>query len=435
MRLQRATVVGITQASSISDGGGVLKAHDTNGDGRGGAQRAVVVDLATDQHNALRNAERKARTYGKALVGLVSLLCLSVCGNIASSALSILVFKESRISAGEVLSDHEQGVVATAQARLPLHVVTAMSPVKKCAIAPRGMEACWELADPTMTDIPDDFLLYHNTDLAGTLKVGASVTTIGHAAFANTKFTSLDLSGATSLVSIGESAFYATALKSTLVIPAKVTTIGDDAFAYTMLEGLDLSKASSLASIGVKAFYGTAIVGMIQVPASFTATTIHPNAFPSGVTTWTGICHVPKGSETCETIADRDGTGDDTVTDIARDFMMDNTDLTGTLKVGFGVHTIGHAAFASTKLTRLDLSEATALVSIGEYAFGDSTDLEGKLVIPSTVTTIGAYAFYNTKRTGLDLSKAPSLVSIGDYAFVGLHRHDVRRPYSAPRQS
>ena len=56
-------------------------------------------------------------------------------------------------------------------------------------------------------------------------------------------------------------------------------------------------------------------------------------------------------------------------------------------------------------------------------------------MIPSTVTTIGAYAFYNTKRTGLDLSKAPSLVSIGDYAFVGLHRHDVRRPYSAPRQS
>ena len=59
---------------------------------------AVVVDVGTDQHQALQHAERKARTYGKALLGLASLLCLSVCGNLASSALSILVSKESRFS-------------------------------------------------------------------------------------------------------------------------------------------------------------------------------------------------------------------------------------------------------------------------------------------------------------------------------------------------
>ena len=54
------------------------------------------VDVGPDQHQALQHAERKVRTYGKALLGLASLLCLSVCGNLASSALSILVFKESR---------------------------------------------------------------------------------------------------------------------------------------------------------------------------------------------------------------------------------------------------------------------------------------------------------------------------------------------------
>ena len=54
------------------------------------------MDVGPDQHKALQHAERKARTYGKALVGLAGLLCLSVCGNLASSALSILVFKESR---------------------------------------------------------------------------------------------------------------------------------------------------------------------------------------------------------------------------------------------------------------------------------------------------------------------------------------------------
>ena len=75
-----ATVVGITRAPSVSEDGGVLKAR------------------CTDENQALQHAERKARTYGKALLGLASLLCLSVCGNLASSALSILVFKESRFS-------------------------------------------------------------------------------------------------------------------------------------------------------------------------------------------------------------------------------------------------------------------------------------------------------------------------------------------------
>ena len=96
MRLTgRATVLNITRAPSIAEDGGVRKACDTNSDGRVGA---VVVDVGPDQHQALQHAERKARTYGKALIGLASLLCLSVCGNLASSALSILVFKESRFT-------------------------------------------------------------------------------------------------------------------------------------------------------------------------------------------------------------------------------------------------------------------------------------------------------------------------------------------------
>ena len=88
-------MVGIMRAPSTSEDGGVPKACDTKGGGRAGA---VVVDVGPDQHQALQHAERKARTYGKALLGLAGLLCLSVCGNLASSALSILVFKESRFT-------------------------------------------------------------------------------------------------------------------------------------------------------------------------------------------------------------------------------------------------------------------------------------------------------------------------------------------------
>ena len=90
---RHAKVVGVTAAPSTSQDGGVRKAGDTNGDGRVGA---VVVDVGPNQHQALQHAERKVRTYGMALFGLASLLCLSVCGNLASSALTILVFKESR---------------------------------------------------------------------------------------------------------------------------------------------------------------------------------------------------------------------------------------------------------------------------------------------------------------------------------------------------
>ena len=402
MRLTgRATVLGITRPPSIAEGDGVLKASDTKGGGRAGA---VVVDLGPDQHQALQHAERKARTYGKALLGLASLLCLSVCGNLASSALSILVFKESRFSDAippsslVVLSDSKaaapvgtgltsygtglKGVIVTAPLQAPTYVkvvwdleghatyvkdtpadpeppVVAKAPaddtvplvvsldvsvpgLKRCAIAPSSTEACWELADPTMTDIPDDFLPY-NTDLTvrgsltGTLKVGPAVKTIGAYAFAYTKLTSLDLLEATALVEIRTGAFSGTDLGGTLAIPAKVMTISAVAFYKTKLTGLDLSKATSLVSIADSAFFGTDLGGTLVIPATVT--------------------------------------------------------------------TIGDEAFADTKLTDLDLSKATSLVSIADSAFF-GTDLRGTLVVPAKVTTIGPHAFANTKLTGLDLSKA-----------------------------
>ena len=87
------------------------------------------------------------------------------------------------------------------------------------------------------------------------------------------------------------------------------------------------------------------------------------------------------------------------MTDIPNDFLEGNTDLTGTLKVGPAVKTIGASAFTDTKLTGLDLSEATSLVEIGDGAFA-ATDLAGTLVIPTTDTMlIGSQAFANTKVT------------------------------------
>ena len=118
-------MVGITRARSTSqDGGGARKEHAGNGDGRGVG--AVVVDVGPDQHQALRHAERKAQTYGKALVGLASLLCLSVCGSLASSALTILVFKDSRTRGAiqPALSDSKPAAPPVGTGLTPLHRYT-----------------------------------------------------------------------------------------------------------------------------------------------------------------------------------------------------------------------------------------------------------------------------------------------------------------------
>eukprot|EP00964_Phaeocystis_antarctica_P059190 scaffold35139_cov60-Phaeocystis_antarctica.AAC.1 len=138
--------------------------------------------------------------------------------------------------------------------------------LKKCAVAPSGTEPCWELADPDMTDIPVSFLEF-NTDLTGTLKLGAAVKRIGEYAFGYTRLTGLDLSQAASLVSIGNWAFGKTDITGTLVIPAKVETIGDYAFSNSKLTGLDLSDAASLVLIGDNAFGYTEITGTLMIPA------------------------------------------------------------------------------------------------------------------------------------------------------------------------
>ena len=442
---------------------------------------AVIVDVGPDQHRALQRAKRKVRTYGKALLVLVSLLCLSVCGSLVSSALSLLVFKEFRgaiphrsvelpdakaaapvgaslptsvkdapgagakLSAAETAQkkkladqlkqlqkqiDIEQqtavdkvdasiaplqeqvlaggGMKLRAQKNSPdaslwpckrtgwVHLFKPGTEMQE-TIAPSGAaEACWELADPTMTVIPDRFL-QGNTDLKGTLRVGPAVTTIGVWAFHDSGLTGLDLSEATSLVEIGDGAFYGTSLAVALVIPAKVSMIGNGAFQATKLTGLDLSKAISLVEIGDDAFsYATDLAGTLVLPANVTM--IGSSAFQE-----TKIMGLDLSKAT-------------SLVEIWDSAFLGIDSLEGTLVIPANVRSIADCAFQYTKLTSLDLSKATSLVEIGAWAFFE-TGLQGTLVVPSKIATIGDFAFESTKLTGLDLSKATSLVEVGEQAF------------------
>ena len=392
--LGRAKVVGITRARSQE--GAVLNSCRTGDEGRAGA---VVVDVGTDQHQALQRAERKVRAYGKALLALASLLCLSVCGNLVSSAVSLLVFKEFR---GAILhGGHRSVVLFDSNAATPVDTPASVPGLKRCAVAASGPEACWELADPAMTEIPDEFM-HGNSDITGTLRVGPAVNIITAGAFANSRLTGLDLSKATSLVEIRDGAFSASNLEGMLVIPANVTKIGKAAFQGTKLSSLDLSKAISLVSIGDRAFSDTGLEGTLVIPANVAM--IGPFAFAGAVDNTKKLTGLDL-SKAASLVEIGDGA-------------FSATALKGTLVIPATVRTIGVSAFQGTRLMGLDLSKATSLVQISAWAFY-GTDLQGTLMIPATLTVIGDSAFQNAKLTRLNLSEATALVEIGDHAFYG----------------
>ena len=102
----------------------------------------------TDEHQALQHAERKVSTYRKAVLGLVGLLLLSLCSNLASAALSILVFKESRSTDATPqrplgLSDSKAAApvgtsLPTSVKETPDSSPVSLPGLKRCAVAPSG---------------------------------------------------------------------------------------------------------------------------------------------------------------------------------------------------------------------------------------------------------------------------------------------------------
>ena len=306
------------------------------------------------------------RTYRKAVLGLAGLLLL--CSNFASAALTIPSSLQGvpgclpggpptlsrsgrwccpRLEGGRTRRLEppylRPKIVHLTHHSRPLSCLGARE-LKRCAVAPSGAEACWELADPAMTAIPDGFL-QANTNLTGTLRVGPAVQTIGDRAFFGTELTGLDLSTATSLLEIGEWAFSSTDLEGTLVIPAKLTTIGPSAFESAKLTGLDLSTATSLVEIGASAFMRTDLEGTLVIPAKLT--TIGPSAFVGAKLTGLDLSNATSLVE-------------------IGDSAFYGTGLEGTLAIPAKLATIGTSAFADSKLTGLDLSKATPLVKIGD---------------------------------------------------------------------
>lgn len=225
-----------------------------------------------------------------------------------------------------------------------------------------------------------------------------------------TSLQSLDMSGAAIDGNVlPVAALMGTALRD-VALPQSLETIGYAAFAgCARLESVTLPPA--LTVIGGRAFSATGLTS-VTVPA--TVTTLGQGAFALCPSLATAELH-------CAAIGDEAFKG---------------TPL-GALTIGSEVQTIGAEAFAATSLAAVDLSQATSLTSIGDYAFASSaltsaTLPEGVTLgtgaflaatalaeVTAPVSDIPAYAF---AASGLasGTAVAEGVTAIGDRAFYAV---------------
>ena len=105
------------------------------------------------------------------------------------------------------------------------------------------------------------------------LSNATSLETIGNGAFYENQISTLNLSNATSLVTIEDRAFEDNQISGTLTIPNNVRTIRQYAFQHNQIETLNVG--SGLTTLGISAFGDNYINGNISYGISLTAININ----------------------------------------------------------------------------------------------------------------------------------------------------------------
>ncbi|MDR1919938.1 MAG: leucine-rich repeat domain-containing protein, partial [Tannerellaceae bacterium] len=146
--------------------------------------------------------------------------------------------------------------------------------------------------------IPASITLSGTDSNAGTYDVVAIGVRAFYVGSYNTKVTSLDLSYATNLTTIGEQAFSnCVNFTGSLTIPPSVTTIETNAFLYCTGFTGSLIIGASVTSIGTGAFLGSKFTGSLTIGASVTTIKYAAFALCSG---FTGSLTIPSSVTTIE---------------------------------------------------------------------------------------------------------------------------------------
>ncbi len=308
---------------------------------------------------------------------------------------------------------------------------------------------------------------FYDCDKITSVTIPATVETIGQYAFYDcSNLATVDFSNADALTTIGSYSFYNCDKITSVTIPAAVETIGQDAFySCSNLASVDFSNAAALTTIGYQTFFDCDKIEAIDLSDATAFKTISTQAFyscdnlaevtlPDGLETINGEAFnycgklveltVPASVTSIGSSAFANGVKNllyngsaGSATDkwgamarngvIDGDFVYGNQEKTIIVKyVGEGsdveipaqVTEIANYAFQSNgNLKTVDLSKATGLTTIGNYAFAYCSNLTG-VTFPASVETIGDYAFYNCYNLATaDLSNCASLTTIGNGAF------------------
>ena len=271
-----------------------------------------------------------------------------------------------------------------------------------------------------------DNVVTGSTNCAGTATIPSTVTSIGDAAFAPDT-----MAGEVSVL-------------NSIIIPSSVASIGKYAFqSASVLDTVTFTAGSTLVSIGNQAFYGATSLSSIAIPSSVTsigryafsgtslasitfygnAPSVGDNVFSSvgsspkayiGLaangfgdgTTWNGLTIV----RTSDSSVDCGAGGSFTITD---NVVTGNTNCAGEAVIPNSVTSIGNRAFfGTTSLTSITIPNS--VTSIGGFAFYNTALTS--ITIPNSVISIGYAAFYNaTALTSITIPN--SVTSIGDTAF------------------
>lgn len=241
--------------------------------------------------------------------------------------------------------------------------------------------------------------------------IPSRVTSIGEDAFSGcTSLATVDLSAATSLVSIGKNAFNKCKFTS-IVIPDSVATIGDSAFASnTALTSVTLPTNEEYTLLSGSLFSGCTALASVEIPSSVVemGTSVFKNC--SALTAITLPKYLPEiGSSVFEgCIALTSIVIPDTVTKIDGSAFKGCKALSS-VTMGAGVQTMGSYVFQDcAKLATISLPET--LESIGEKAFANTGLTE--LTLNEGLKTIGA-AFISG-------SKIKSITIPGSVTTMGL---------------
>lgn len=186
-----------------------------------------------------------------------------------------------------------------------------------------------------------------------------------------------------------------------VLLPADLLTIGEAAFAgCDKLAAIDIP--AQVDSIGGYAFSACTALTSVTLPASLSFLGNGAFAHCSALTAVT----VASGGR---------------LNHVGEEAFMDCNKLT-TLSLGTNVVTIGHSAFAGTGLQALDLSAASKLATVGDWAMVNTNIANVKL--PASVKSIGTGAMlYLPALTTVNMPDA--LQAVSDYLLTGSEQVNV----------